>query len=397
MTALNIRLGTAVAELQRRVAIHEALNRASCSGGGEEDIVRVLHKLTGFPVRSEDRFGNPRAWAGPDSSVQPAGVAPARRADVLRRAERERGPVRDRDLLFRVVRPHGEVLGVLVLADPDHRVSETEMFALDQAGTALAVELSHQRNLADAELRLRCDLVEDLVTGTDERSALARCEAVGHNLHGPHRVVIVKWSGPWGDGKVTDAVGRAATAGRLDFLLGRRSGAAVLVVRGPAVDDAFYEQVSKELGSPDCAIGVGGPCDATGDVPHSYQEALRALEIRQNSVRPYGLTAFDRLGIYRVLRTGDHDAHTEQFVREWLGSLIDYDRAHHGELVATLTAYLENDNYDSTAATLTIHRSTLRYRLRRIREISGLDLTDVDARLNLHVATRIWNVTTGTH
>lgn len=37
-----------------------------------------------------------------------------------------------------------------------------------------------------------------------------------------------------------------------------------------------------------------------------------------------------------------------------------------------------------------IHRSTLRYRLQRIREISGLDLADVGNRLNLHVATRAW-------
>jgi DNA-binding PucR family transcriptional regulator len=37
----------------------------------------------------------------------------------------------------------------------------------------------------------------------------------------------------------------------------------------------------------------------------------------------------------------------------------------------------------------------LRYRLRRIREISGLDLTDADARLNLHVATRAWRTLDG--
>ncbi|MEU1625496.1 helix-turn-helix domain-containing protein [Streptomyces sp. NPDC020096] len=394
VTAVNARLRTAVAELQRRMVMNEALNRVSFSGGGEQGIVRVLHELTGFPVWAEDRFGNLRAWAGPDGSARPAGMDPARRAVVLRRAECERGPVRDGDLLVCVVRPHGEVLGVLAMADPEHGVGETETFALDQAGTVLALELSHERNLAEAELRTQCDLVDDLVTGTDEQSAFARSEAVGHNLHGPHHVVIVKWAGPWGDGTVTTAVGRAAAASQLDFLLGRRSGTAILLVRGPAVGDEFYDEVSRELGSANGVVGVGGQCDSPADFPHSYQEALRALEIRQNSLNPHGLIAFDRLGLYRVLRTSDRDTHTEQFVREWLGPLIDYDQAHHGELVATLTAYLENSSYDTTAATLAIHRSTLRYRLRRIREISGLDITDVEARLNLHVATRIWNVIT---
>ncbi|WP_405575404.1 helix-turn-helix domain-containing protein [Streptomyces sp. NBC_01167] len=37
----------------------------------------------------------------------------------------------------------------------------------------------------------------------------------------------------------------------------------------------------------------------------------------------------------------------------------------------------------------------MRYRLQRIRKIGGVDLTDVDSRLNLHVATRAWKLLTG--
>ncbi|GAA1928865.1 PucR family transcriptional regulator [Streptantibioticus ferralitis] len=394
VTEVNASLRTVVAELQRRMAIHEALNRVAFSGQGEQGILRVLHELTGFPTLAEDRFGRLRAWAGPKGSAPPHGLDPARRAAVLRRAEHERGPVREQDLLVSVARPHGELLGLLMVADPHRRAGETETFALDQAGTALALELSRERHLADAELRMGSELVEDLVTGTDEKRAFARSESLGHDLHGPHRVVVVKWTGPWSEGTVTEAVGRAASVGRLDYLLGSCAGATVLVVGGPVVGDTFYDGVSRELGAADGAIGVGGRCETPGEYPHSYQEALRALEIRQNSTRPHGLSEFDRLGLYRVLRTGDHDAHTERFVREWLGPLIDYDTAHHGELVPTLTAYLENSSYDATAASLAIHRSTLRYRLRRIREISGLDITDVEARLNLHVASRIWNMLT---
>ncbi|WP_141279097.1 helix-turn-helix domain-containing protein [Pseudonocardia hydrocarbonoxydans] len=52
-------------------------------------------------------------------------------------------------------------------------------------------------------------------------------------------------------------------------------------------------------------------------------------------------------------------------------------------------------NYDATARALVIHRSTLRYRLRRIREISDLDIGEVNVRLNLHIATRAHNVLQG--
>lgn len=78
---------------------------------------------------------------------------------------------------------------------------------------------------------------------------------------------------------------------------------------------------------------------------------------------------------------------------EWLGALLTYDHNKQSELIKTLAHYLESGgNYDSAAQSLNIHRSTLRYRLGRIRDISGRDLQDVDTRLNLHLATRVLDV-----
>ena len=57
----------------------------------------------------------------------------------------------------------------------------------------------------------------------------------------------------------------------------------------------------------------------------------------------------------------------------------------------TLTQYLEHGgNYDATAAVLSVHRSTLKYRLQRIRELTGLELSDPDVHFNLQLATRAW-------
>ena len=62
-------------------------------------------------------------------------------------------------------------------------------------------------------------------------------------------------------------------------------------------------------------------------------------------------------------------------MREWLGALIDYDASHGAQLVMTLSEYLDcGGNYDATARALSVHRNTLKYRLRRIREVSGHDL-----------------------
>jgi DNA-binding PucR family transcriptional regulator len=81
----------------------------------------------------------------------------------------------------------------------------------------------------------------------------------------------------------------------------------------------------------------------------------------------------------------------ERFARQWLGRLIDYDAAHGSAMVGTLTRFLDlGGSYDATASALSVHRSTVKYRLQRIHEISGHDLADPDTRFNLELASRAW-------
>jgi len=57
----------------------------------------------------------------------------------------------------------------------------------------------------------------------------------------------------------------------------------------------------------------------------------------------------------------------------------------------TLSEYLDRGgNYDATARALSVHRSTLKYRLRRIRDVSGHDLGIPDTQFNLQLASRAW-------
>ena len=78
-------------------------------------------------------------------------------------------------------------------------------------------------------------------------------------------------------------------------------------------------------------------------------------------------------------------------MRDKLRKLLDNDASRSSELVKTLARFLDcGGNYDVTAKSLSIGRTTLRYRLRRIRDISGYDLNDPETRLNLHMATRAW-------
>jgi DNA-binding PucR family transcriptional regulator len=70
--------------------------------------------------------------------------------------------------------------------------------------------------------------------------------------------------------------------------------------------------------------------------------------------------------------------------------VIEYDEAHNSELVRSLAEYLERGgSLDQAAESLFIHRSTLKYRLGRVANLAGVDLTDPDTRFNLQLATRV--------
>lgn len=105
------------------------------------------------------------------------------------------------------------------------------MFALHYGAIVLALELSHQRTVAEIELNLHRELVDDLLAGTDRDGAYARADALNHDLRRPHYVVVVQ-SADHTDNTLTTAAGRAATALHLNYLQGRHAGLIVLLIAG---------------------------------------------------------------------------------------------------------------------------------------------------------------------
>src|SRR5262249_3402183 len=98
----------------------------------------------------------------------------------------------------------------------------------------------------------------------------------------------------------------------------------------------------------------------------------------------------------RLLSEVPNTAGVERFIRSWLGALLDYDARKHSDLIDTLTEYLEcGGSYDAAARSLSVHRNTLKYRLQRIRELSGHDLSCPDPRFNPQLATRAWQTLAG--
>jgi DNA-binding PucR family transcriptional regulator len=102
------------------------------------------------------------------------------------------------------------------------------------------------------------------------------------------------------------------------------------------------------------------------------------------------VVAYEDLGAWRLLaRLGTPDT-LREFAEETLGALVAYDRRHSGWLVETLDAYFRAQASPAQVArTLGVHVNTVGYRLRRIEEITGLDLGNARDRLAGQLAVEI--------
>lgn len=389
----NRALENTVSVLRRGMQIHERLTRIAAAGEGAGGIAEALHDLTGLAVAVEDRHGNLSAWAGPGRPEPYPKAAAYDREQLLRRLMLAGRSVRDGDRVVALASPRPGVLGLLALIDPGHRAGTTDVMALEHGATVLAVELARLRGLADTELRVRRELVHDLLTGTDDDSAHRRADALGYDLGRPHRVVVVEVterSAARDD--VLHAVRRALRQQQLTGLLGTLGGAVAVVAPGGGTDwEAVRQATMAQLGGAHCRVGVGEEYPRPSELPRSLREAQLALRLQKAASPADRTSVYADLDVFRMLASVDDLAEVERFVDKWLGVLASYDQRKHTDLLNTLCQYLQHGGgYEDTSRALSVHRSTLKYRLQRIRELTGYDLTDPETQFSLQLATRAW-------
>lgn len=391
-------LSATVLQLETRTSIQNALNGALTAalgqlGSRESLLAEVLSVLTGRAVCTEDGFGNIRATVGTKSGrpyPRPSASDRSRTAQLWLAFGL---PVQEPRGLVALVLPVMDVLGAMCLVEDGRPYTADDVFALEYGTRLLQVELAHRRSIAQLELKLGRDLVFELVSGMDEETAVLRAEALGYDIRGPQHVIVAQWQPPRTDDTVAVALRRTLRELQIPALVSRHSDTTLAVVTGEPLDTELFTIAARTLRSATGAVGIGGPSRDVSQLPRSYAEALRALQIRVHSTDPYGITRYDQLGIYRILDMPGNETDLSGYVEEWLGALQGNDARRGSDLVHTLAQFLDHGgNYDDTADSLAIHRSTLRYRLKSIRQITGFELGDPETRLNLHVATRAWRL-----
>jgi hypothetical protein len=378
--------------LRNNAVAHDRLTAAAARGEGMSSIAAALYEVTGLPVAIEDRPGNLLAWSGPGRPDPYPTQSASGRKRLLAQLEASAHPLRHKGYLISLARPRSDVVGTIALVDPAASSGDPEWMALEHATALVSTELIRTASIADTELRLGRDLLVELLAGTTEPATRSRLAALGCDPDELQVVAVIEGRSRSGDAEVfRQAVRSVAHLHRIGGLLTPREDDVVLICPRDRAWQEFHSGVMLLLPTGECRVGVGGPCRGIPEIPRSHHEAQLALSIQRVAGGHEQVTEFESLGVYRLLGGLDTSA-VENIVDQWLGPLLEYDEKRQTQLTRTLSVYLASGrHYEGTARSLSVHPSTLKYRLRRIRELTGHDLNEPETQFNLQVATRAWN------
>jgi purine catabolism regulator len=297
-------------------------------------------------------------------------------------------------LIAKPVGNAGTLLGTFVLrampADP------WDEAAAEQAVAALQLELTKQQAVEAVEARVGGDLLQTIIAGSAPDMLVLHEQAgeLGYDLRRPHVALVIAPA----DGRTTTAMVRE----RLERELRLQQRRAPHITRdevvlcmfpdgaGPQAPLALLRAVARDV---PIGAGISTPAATATAWQQACAEAERALALGRHLFGPRSLTPYADLQVYRLLFELRTSPALWDFYRGILGPLVDYDREHDGALVQTLEGYFAaQGNLSQASKNLQIHRNTLLYRLRRIGEISGLDLERAEDTLALQVALKAHRV-----
>ena len=437
-------VGEHLALLRRSQEIHQRLLEVVIDGGSWQSIADITAGLIGRPVVLEDSFSEVLSQAVPEekdvkliaefeelrktgSRSEPEKAAKAteryRRTPLGKNERYHRTPLyKKAKFPARVTVPiivSRDVLGYVSSFEADSELNELDLVALESAATVAAVEMGRELTRLEAETRLRCDFVDDLLAdefdggptmlqrasflgGDLSRGCLCLIADIdsfgdyvrekkltepevqqiknrffsgvkqqilashGHALLTPKSDNVIAFLPPLkdGDGKHQDSAGLKDGDKKL-----------MAIARSTALR---IRQSCREL-LPDLTVTIGlGRFHADpAETRRAYRESQSALQVSQRLGETGAIATFDDMGVYKLLLGAleEDPEEVRNFYDETIARIEVYDKQHNTDLVGTLEAYLANNrSVAATAEALFTHRHTIRYRLGRINDLTGLDV-----------------------
>ncbi len=294
-------------------------------------------------------------------------------------------------------------------------IFEPDILTMERAATIAALEFTKRKAIFEIEKSYYNDFLEILLSADFDNveEVVNRGRIFNINLDKPTAVLIINDSsfneieeiqnfmsmnGTRSKEDLLNAINRFFRfQGRANVIAGIKGNNIVVIMgaedENPAVQKETVTSLLKYLREStrpnmNINIGVGRLNTDIKMINRSYEDAREALKIAQLSDTAQAIF-FDNLGFYKILSEKNR-SELEQFVKELLQPVFEYDRSKNGDLIKTLETYYEtNRNLKMTSTKLYTHYNTVLYRIKKIEELTGISLDNPENALNLEIAVNI--------
>jgi purine catabolism regulator len=381
--------------LQRGIAIHKRLERLVLDERGLDEVVRALAAAIGGAVCVLSARGE--AIASKTFRRQ----VPVAAMDWIREEVRDRSAefapdhpeLAGRTLVLPIsIRGKGPPQAWLVAARDAGGLGDFERLILQQAVTVVALELMRQRAMRDTERRLAGDVLAEALTGRPSPNELAvRLRPFGIGAQAAVLVFAAHDGAPPAQAEgdrdrfLADAGVGALVAARerlLCAVVDAREDIDAVALAGRA-----REALVAEHGELRAAASRPAPVGSLRRTFHEARCALEAAGLANGAAPP--VASYRDLGAFQLLLSLQDDDALRLYCDSVLGPLEDGSGDYGDELLRSLEAFIEqNGQWEKAARELYCHRHTLRYRIRRVEELTGRDLSSARDRIEFWLALR---------
>jgi purine catabolism regulator len=399
--------------LQRSLAVHEKLTKIVLEEKGLEAILSTLSALVGCSAVLFDFHGVVlceaayRRRLGGELIADLWGRISDRRADRQNFALTIAG-VASGVQVYPVVASH-RIGAFLAVVKDSGDFSEYDRIILHNVVTVTALELVKKKAVAETEKRLAGDFFDELIASDLYEEEIARRLAFfGLDPLSPHLILLLDIDAAPEGGADAAQAGAQDVRERLHwavdefmarrdvlFISASRADSVVILVQPGKADGSDVIGLAGELQAaigqllPEVSVslGIGRPHRQLIDLRQSYYEASYAIKIRTLKGERRVIASFDDLGSYGLLLGLQDTLSLQVFYDSVLGKLQEYDEQNSSDLVKSLACFLEaNGHWGDAAEKLYVHRHTLRYRMKRVEEITGRDLDQSQDRMEFWLA-----------
>lgn len=396
--------------IERADEIHRALTRTAIEAHSLTQLVDVLSSLTGCSVLIEGMESNALARSHPgngsgafqyETGAREAPSAKLTQA-LSRRGDLER--IRTSMEAVRIeampefglvqtvacgIRIGMEMVGTVWVAEGEVMLTEVDLRAAEHAALIAALLTAHQRELRLEEKRLGYTFFDSLMEGhiEDLAKAVERAKLIGFDPDSEYRCCIFLLNVPAPLSK-SDFQKREQAAELIRLRLKKEGAAEMISVSSNMV--MFLAAATVDLPK---LLSYLAPIGGGFGVSRTYRhlENIKAAWAEAKTILPYikpKRIYFAEQMLLQMVIAGDQRAQSE-LIQQTFGQLKKHTK---GDLTWTMQILSKHDfHLAHSADELGVHLGTLRYRMNKIAEILQMDFSQIDSRLKVHLACRLFS------